>query len=160
MTDDTTLSEYGVESDEPIPPLVHRKAVVWSPTKPDTPVGFLGLDRRRDYRVYTTRRKSYHYYQKGEGYAISDAILGKLEKAGASRILIWTPDDNVYEFGTYQYRTEGEPVPEHDLLEESDPQTYVPVAEAINSWSPLSCRGLHVEEFGEAMGRLESKSGW
>lgn len=135
MSNQDSLTGYGINTTETIPPLCHRKNAIEAPTKEGTPAGFLCFDRRREYRVYTTRRKGYHYYEKGDGYAVSDKILETLIEVNMSRILFHTHEDgDVYEFGVHQYEADGEPVPDHALLDPEDPQTYVPLEECYNAW--------------------------
>lgn len=154
------LSDYGMFRAEDAPPLVHRKGVVWSPTADSKPVGFAGYDRRREHRVYTTRRKSYHYYRKGEGYAISDRIIDMLARSPTARIVVWEASSgDAYEFKTRQYADGGSEVPERELLDDDDPQTYVPTSEAMHTWAGLG-EDLHVEDFDTAMARLSGRSGY
>lgn len=160
LPDDATLGEFGVYGAEDAPPLVHRKGVVWSPTSPSKPAGFVGYDRRREHRVYTTRRKGYHYYREGEGYAISDSILDLLGKAHVARVVAWESESgDAYEFQTRQYTENASTVPDRELLDEDDPQSYVPASEALHVWSGIG-EGLHVEEFSAAMDRLSGRSGY
>lgn len=158
MSDDTDLTNFGVKATEEIMPLIHRKRVVWSPTAPNKPAGFVGLDRRRDYKVYSTRRKPYHFYRRGGGYAVSDQILSKLDRVGVSRIIIHTANgEDVYEFATRQYVQDGDAVPEKELLDIEDSQTYVEVDEAKNAWKRQSNpNDLFVEGFSTAMDRILS----
>ncbi len=156
------LTKFGLRTTEGVMPLVYRRAVVWSPTAPSKPAGFVGKDRRRDYKVYTTRRKPYHFYREGNGYAVSNSILSTLAETGVSRIIFHTADgEDVYEFATRQYVQDAEQVPEHELLDEDDPQAYVPVDEARNVWyRPDNPNDLFVESFEDAMDRLDNKTGW
>lgn len=158
MSEDTDLTRFGVKATEEIMPLIHRKRVVWSPTSPNKPAGFVGKDRRRDYMVYSTRRKPYHFYRRGGGYAVSDKILSKLDQIGVSRIIIHTANgEDVYEFATRQYVQGGEEVPEKELLDIKDKQTYVPVDEAKNAWKrKRNPNDLFVEDFSSAMDRILS----
>lgn len=156
---DGDLSDFGIGTNETIPPLVHRKNAVESPTKKGVPVGFVAHDRRRDYVVYTTRRKDYHYYKSGMGYAISDSVIDRLGDTTASRILIHEPQGNVYEFGLHQYANAEGSVPEALLLEPDDPQSYVPVGESVNSWRDHS-QSLFVQPFDTAMERISARSWW
>ena len=158
--EDASLGDFGARDRDAIPPLVYRRAVVWSPTSPNKPAGFLGYDRRREVKVYTSRRKDYHYYRSGDGYAISDSILAKLDRAGVPRILLWAADTgDVFEYASHQYRKDAEPVPDHALLDEDDPQRYCPLDAAMNTWTDIGER-LHVQPFDRAMDRLSGRSGW
>lgn len=161
MTDETDLTDFGAKTTEGVLPLVYRRAVVWSPTDDSIPVGFIGRDRRRDYTVYTSRRKPFHFYRDGGGYAVSDSILSKIKRAGVSRIVFHTADDSdAYEFAARQYH-DGKPVPESELYDPEDPQTYVPLEESRHSWDlDTNPNELFVEPFTNAMDRLSSRSGW
>lgn len=165
-----TLRRFGVETNEHKVPKVHREVIVWSPTDDDIPVGFVGRDRRRGLDVYTTRRKPYHFYREGEGWAISWEILDRLRQTGISRILVHLAEDyenypgeanpgDVLEFTTREYVEFGQPVPKDNLIDESDSQRYVPQSEARNRWPELG-GGMFTEEFGSAMDRITSKRGW
>lgn len=155
---DGDLSDFGVESNEHIPPLVHRKNAVESPVSKGTPIGFVGRDRRRDLRVYTTRRKEYHYYKSGMGYAISDAVISRVQDTTMSRIIIHVPGKDVYEFGVHQYAN-GNSVPSGQMLDGSGPKSYVPLGECLNSW-PGHASSLFVDSFETAMERVYERSWW
>lgn len=121
-------------------PFIERKRVVPAPTAPDKPAGFVGRARNRSTEngrgavCYSTRRKGYHFYREGEGYAISDSILARLDRIDASLIFAHEADTgDVYEFPLRTYLN-GDPVPERQLLDENDPQTYVPIDEARYVW--------------------------
>jgi len=164
MSDDdnkqNTLRRFGVETNEHKVPKVHREVIVWSPTDDSIPVGFVGRDRRRGVDVYTTRRKAYHYYRKGEGWAISNSILKRLERTGIGRILVHTAEEgDVQEFLTRDYVDFGEPVPRDDLIDDDDPQRFVPDDEARNEWPGLG-EEMFTSSFSRAMDRITSKRGW
>lgn len=119
------------------PPRVRRKAVVREPIE-EKLAGFIGVERARDgsMRVYTTLRSNFHYYYEGEGWAISDAILADLQEHDVARIFVHDGtdvDDDVYEFAATDY-FDGESVPERDLHNEADPQTYTPEENALHVW--------------------------
>jgi hypothetical protein len=164
MSDQHDLTDYGIETTENKAPLVRRKVIVWSPTAEGKPAGFVGRDRARGYKIYTSRRKPYHFYRAGDGYALSDAIIRRLSRGDIERILFHTYDDSsdtagdVYEFTVRQF-VDGESVPREDLLDQTDPQTYVPLPDARNAWEYLA-NDLFVQEFGEAMDRITEKRGW
>lgn len=148
----TDLSDFGAER---VAPLVERRVCKQSPHTGKL-CGFVGRDTRRDRVVYATRRAPFHFYRKGSGYAISDTIINSLDQSNVSRILVYEPVDeggDVYEFPLRVYEN-GKPVPTSDLYDEDDPQTYVPVSEAMNNWLGLSPY-LFVRPFEDAMKRIE-----
>lgn len=160
MSENRTFADYGSFRAEDAPPLVKRKAVVWSPTAPDKPAGFVGYDLRREHKVYTTRRKQYHYYYEGEGWAISDRILDTLDKNNIPRVAVWEHGSgDVHEFQTRAYTDRGSEVPEHELLDADDPQTYVPESEELHVYPGVG-EDLHSQSFEKAMDRLANRSGW
>ena len=154
------LSDFGARSTDDIPPLIFRKNAVESPTSPGKPAGFVGYDRRREHRVYITRRKEYHYYKSGYGYAISDYIINRVGRADISRIVIHAVEDgNVYEFGYHAYRDDAEPVPDSLLLDQNDPQSYVPVGDCLSSWKGLG-EDVYVDPFETVMERISGRGWW
>lgn len=109
-------------------PLVERKTMVTLTYDGDQRlVGFVGHERHRDLKVYTTRRADHHYYQNGEGYAISNSALLDAKAIGCTQVLIHQQHTgHVYEFALDQYLKFGKPVPEAFIEDDDDPQTYVP----------------------------------
>lgn len=150
-----TLDNYGA-GDTTSPPLVERKAVVNAPTSGKI-AGFVGrVKNNRGNVVYTTRRTGYHFYQKGGGYAISDSILKRLGNTGTSSVFVHEKGSgDVYEFGLSQYGY-GEPVPDGDLMDESDPQSYVPLDEATYVWENHA-DDLFVRSFEDALTYIDNR---
>lgn len=153
------LSNYGVDPEKE--PRVYRKAWVKSPTTGKI-AGFTGVERRRgnNAMVYTTLRSDWHFYEKGGGYAISDSILSTLEGLGVSRVLVHegtTPEDDVYEFRAQDYFT-AESIPDGDLEDEGDPQSFVSLDEHLHHWPNYSA-ALFVESFEDACERIGTRRG-
>jgi hypothetical protein len=154
MTDDSNLSNFGIAGTPP--PLVERKRIVQSPHTGKI-AGFIGKEKRRDYRAYTTLRTGFHYYYDGGGWAISDSILDIIEEVGVSRIYVHEGterDDDVHEFTARQYLDHGTAVPEPDLYDEDDPQTYVEEEERIHKWEDHAV-GLFQRTFEDALDEIE-----
>lgn len=162
QTEQDNLVGYGFAKTEP--PLVRRKVAVQSPTS-DKLAGFVGVEKRRTdgARVYTAMRTDYHFYRVGGGYAFSDSILNRLEHDyDVSRILIHEgsdPEDDVYEFPARAYYNDGEPVEQGHLLDESDPQTYVPLEDHLFEWESHAI-SMFTQSFENACDRIFSKRGW
>jgi hypothetical protein len=156
-TDQQTFATYGNETP---PPKVARKRPVTVEADRTRLVGFVGYDRCRDKRVYTTRRKDYHFYETGGGYAISEAVLDQLTEIGIPRILIHEYVDgdgdedeaetgDVFEFQTHQY-VHADIVGEAWPFENGDTQRYVPIEATLFDW-PGHAGDLFVRPFDEAM---------
>jgi hypothetical protein len=136
---------------QPEKPLVERRSVVWSPTSPDKPAGFVGRDRVNDRRVYTTRRTSYHYYEEGGGWAISESILSHIADVDVSHIYVHEKDSgDVHVFLRRHYDARGERVPDGYLVDEDDPQVYIGDSNARESFSGYAER-LFQRPFNDAM---------
>lgn len=153
------LDQFGVNYD--VPPLVHRKRTVTVDHDGETRlVGFVGRDRRRDCKVYTSRRSGYHYYQEGEGYAVSVSALETAEEVGVARVLIHEKDEphTVYEFPLREY-LDGAEVVQGYLADRDDPQRYVPAAACMNRWEEHG-EEMFTQGFDAAMDRITSKRGW
>lgn len=138
------------------PPLVERKYIEQSPHTGKI-AGFLGHEKHRNVRCYTTLRYGGHYYQKGGGWAISDSILGHIEQTAATLIFVHTgtdEDDPVYEFKASEYTMRGEAVPEEDLDDPDDPQTFVPEDAAQEVWENHAA-DLFVREFRDACDHID-----
>jgi hypothetical protein len=147
----STLDDFGGGTTRD-KPFVERKRIVWAPPEHTKPAGFLGRDKSRDVKTYTTRRTGYHFYYLGDGYAISDSIIRKLRELEIPYILIHEKGEgDVYEFRLRQYEN-GEAVPERDLDDLEDPQTYVEIDEHIAKW-PAYQRELFQRTFEDAYRR-------
>lgn len=166
MTDEqATFNKWGFEVP---PPLIERKATVTVQADKQRLVGFLGKDRRREVRVYTTRRSDFHFYYEGDGYAVSEGVIEQLEELDIPRIIIHeklteydqrqgeAPD--VWEFKTRQYAERENYVHEDDLLDGQDQQVYVPLDDHFHHW-PDHDR-LFVRSFEQAMDQIVEKRGW
>lgn len=145
------LTDFGFVDETP-EPLVYRKAIVLSPPKTGNKIaGFIGHERRRDMVVYTTLRGKSHFYESGNGYAISDCILDLLDDHRIARIFIHETEadvrsgdqdeairhGDVLEFTLRDYQVDGEPVPEEYLSAEWDTQTWLDVDRARHVWPDL-----------------------
>lgn len=153
------LDQFGVNYD--VPPLVHRKRTVTVKHDGETRlVGFVGYDRRRDFRVYTSRRSDYHFYREGDGYAISQSAIEQAHSVDVSRVLVHEKNDPhaVYEFPLREY-VMGSKVQHGHLQDGDDTQRYVPVETAMNEWDGHA-EEMFVEPFEQAMDRITSKRGW
>lgn len=151
-----TLDDFGTDS-TPLPPKCERKAIIQSPIHGKI-AGFVCKELNRPMKVYTTRRFGSHYYRNGDGYAISDSILRKLRRYDIPRVFVHDGHgerDHVWEFQTRQYIEEGKSVPSHELQDESDPQTYVPLDEYLYLWEGRA-DDLFRRTFSEAVERI----GW
>jgi hypothetical protein len=133
--EDADLTQWGGGIETP-PPKVSRGYIVQSPHTGKI-AGFVGRERRRGFMAYTALRRGTHFYYNAEGYAISDTILDILESKGVARIFIHEgteeDDADVFEFKLRQY-LDGDEVPDDDLHDEDDPQTYVELDETVNEW--------------------------
>lgn len=152
------LTDFGVSPVQP--PVVHRKAIQRSPTTGKI-AGFVGreVNRGNDTTVYTTLRSSRHFYYEGDGWAISDSILRKIETIGVSRILIHDgtdEQDDVYEYRARDYYDSEKQVHEQDLEDTDDPQTYVKQDRAVHEWEGHAAF-LFVDSFEAALQRIDSK---
>lgn len=152
---ESTLDRFGAGGVTEAP-LFKRKAVKQSPHTGKI-AGFVGKELNRDLLGYATRRRRSHYYQKGEGYAISDTILRAISNLGVTHVFVHGADanDDVLEFVTRQYTEDGQAVPTGDLEDEDDPQTYVPGDAAREVW-PRHVGRLYYQPFEQAMERI----GW
>jgi len=138
------------------PPLVERKYIEQSPHTGKI-AGFLGHEKHRDLQCYTTLRHWGHYYRNGDGWAISDSILGTIDDIGATLIFIHDgteADDDVYEFRAADYLDRGDSVPEEDLNDPDDPQTVVPEDMAQMVWENHA-DDLFLQEFRDACERID-----
>ncbi len=121
------------------PPELHKKGNINHFRR--GPVGYLARSEERGL-CYVSRRNredhgddDKHFFEKLQGYAVSESILKKLSKqerlldqGKVETIIIVEKDrENVYEFGIAQFNN-GHPI-EYD-----DPQKVVPVDEAKRSW--------------------------
>lgn len=131
--DQQGLERFGVDPDPA--PHFERKTIIDPPGNQTGIAGFVCHEKERDIVAYTTRRSDYHYYQKGDGYAISRSILVKLKATGANRIYVHEkePPKDVHEFTLRQYLN-GDDVPEEDLDTDEDPQRFVPLDDAKSTW--------------------------
>jgi len=159
--DNSNLDDFGADTTESIPPLVYRKNAVESPTSPGKPAGFVGVDRRRDNSVYITRRvDNLHYYKSGYGYAISDYIINRLGHTPISRIIVHVVESgDLYEFGYHEYRDNSTPIPDSLLIDQDDPQSYVPIGDCLNSWDAIG-EDVYVEPFDVVMERISDRGWW
>lgn len=151
----TTLDEF---ADDPTdaPPTVRRMKIVNTPVEGNI-AGFVckNLDDPSS-PVYTTLRQANHFYEKGKGYAISDAILRRLERLGVLRIFVHTGKNSggdVLEFSRLMYAKRGEQLPQDDLVHKNDSQTFLHKRFRANYW-PNTAHLLFDESFSEAMDRL------
>jgi len=151
----TDLTDFGGGT-ETKPPLVNRKYIEQSPHTGKI-AGFLGHEQHRNVRCYTTLRHRGHFYQKGGGWAISDSILSHIDQTTATLIFVHDgtePDDDVYEFRASDYLMKGEAVPEEDLDDPDDPQTYIAEDMAQAVWENHAAH-LFVREFREACDHID-----
>jgi len=97
------------------------------------------MNRTDEPRVYVSERDAKeHYYEIGEGWAISDELFGRLQSMGALRVLILDRASGwVYEYALQQF-IDGEGInqnnPKGHKNYSADPQHVVPADEAEEVW--------------------------
>lgn len=120
-----TLDSYG-GPDFPWPRVERKGMVTVRYDGEDRLIGFVGDELERGLKVYTSRRNRHHYYNRGEGYAISDSALNHCKRLGVTHVLLHEEyKKHVYEFALDQYLQFGHDVPDDFIEDDDDPQTYV-----------------------------------
>jgi hypothetical protein len=139
-------------------PLVERKATVLVEYDGENRlIGFIGVERTRDLRVYTSRRDQNHFYEVGGGYAISDEALYRAESVDVTHVLIHEKySGHVYEYALRQYLDEGEPVPPQFVEDPDDDQTYVE-KDAYQFRYPSHADELFVRSFDDAIEHIRRR---
>jgi len=133
--DDETLAEYGAIEPPRCRPL---REIELGPRQ----VGTVGkvLNREGCPRIYVSERdEAEHYYEVGDGWALSDELFGRLQSMNARRVLIVdTASADAYEYSLKQFMY-GEAInqgnPKGHKNYSADPQHVVPVAEAEDVWN-------------------------
>lgn len=150
------LSDFGGGIEPLDPPRVERKRVRWTPDNANNDgkiAGFIGRVANRGdggAKCYTTRRTGQHLYQREDAWAISQQILDVIDHIGVNYIFVWDAGtEDVWEYAAAQF-TGGYEMPDRDLEVESDPQRYVPLADAPHTWENHASE-MFTREFERAM---------
>jgi hypothetical protein len=132
---DESLQQYGALSAPRCRPL---RDIELGPRQ----VGTVGkvLNREGCPRIYVSERDAQeHYYEVGDGWALSDELFGRLQTMNARRVLIVdSGSDDAYEYALRQFmRGEGinQDNPKGHQNYSADPQHVVPAAEAEDVWT-------------------------
>lgn len=153
------LTDFGAGA-EAVPPLLMRKNIIRPPLDDGKIAGFVCKELERDTNpvVYSTLRGKKHYYREGGGYAISDAILARIENIGVSRIFVHTGVErgDVYEFRASDYYQSEKQVHEKDLEDPRDPQTYIKKDEAMHVWDGHA-PDLFYRTFSAALDHIDNR---
>jgi hypothetical protein len=93
--------------------------------------GYIGKDSLRGWCFVSRKVRETHYYRVGEGYAMSCAVIGKLQYHDVEFVVFWESDEHrTLVFRLDQYAS-GDDVAH---APNDDPQQYVPESAALEVW--------------------------